>query len=139
MDLPPPPPPPPTPEVAPPVGWRWWHVAVAVCLFPVTGEVVAHLDVALGTPLHGGFYVIVAELLVWAAVLWWLGFVSRTRGTGSFRDDYGLSLHWPDDLRPGIGIGLLAFAAQIAIGILLVSLTHTRSASTTGVFRHMRE
>jgi CAAX protease family protein len=100
---------------------------------------VARIDIALGTPLTGGLYVIVSELVIWVCVLWWLGVVSRTRGTGSFRDDFGFSLRWPDDLRPGIGTGLLAFAGQIAIGIVLFAVTHTRSASTTTVFRHLLE
>ena len=112
---------------------------MALGLFPVVGQGLVHLDLALGKPLTGGLYVIAAELVIWGCVLWWLGYVSRTRGSGSFREDYGLSLHWPADLRPGIGIGLLAFASQIAIGIVLISLTHARPASTTTAFTRMRE
>jgi membrane protease YdiL (CAAX protease family) len=122
-----------------PVAWRWWHVAVAIGLFPVVSLAFVGVDLALGKPLHGGPAIVVNQLLMWGAVLWWLRSVSRTRGTGSFRDDYGLSMHLPDDLRPGIGTGLLAFVVQIAVGVALVALTHTRSASTSGVFRTLRE
>jgi membrane protease YdiL (CAAX protease family) len=114
-------------------------VAVALGLFPVVGQALVQVDLALGTPLTGGLFVVFGELVIWGCVLWWLGYVSRTRGSGSFREDYGLSLHWPADLGPGIGIGLLAFAAQIAIGIVLMSLTRTHPASTTSAFTHMRE
>jgi len=108
-------------------------------MFPVVGFAVRHLDIALGTPLRGGPYLIVGELAVWGCVLWWLGYVSRTRGPGSFREDFGFSLRWPGDLRSGIGTGVLAVVAQIGIGLVLVSLTHTRSASTTSVFRQLRD
>ncbi len=114
-------------------------MAVALGLFPVVGQALGRLDLALGKPLTGGLYLIVGELAIWGCVLAWLGYVSRTRGTGSFRDDFGLSLHWPADLGPGIGIGLLAFAAQIAIGIVLIALTHSHPSSTTTPFIRMRE
>ena len=113
-------------------------MAIAVGLFPLVGEAVLHLDLALGKPLTGGLYLIVGQLVVWSCVLWWLGFVSRTRGTGSFRDDFGLSLRWPSDLRAGLGTGVLAFVAQIVIGVVLIVMTHTRSASTSTALKHLR-
>jgi len=112
------------------VAWRWWHVAVALALFPVVGRAYRLLDIALGTPLHGGVYLIVGELVVWASVLWWLAQVSRRFGSGSFRRDYGFE--WQRrDVPIGIGVGLVALVTQIGVLVVLHALTGSRSASTS--------
>ncbi len=131
---------PPAPvEVPTRVGWRWWHVAVAVAMFRLAGYPFRWADLALGTPLRGGGYLVVGQLFVASLVLAWLRWVSRTEGSGSWATDYGLQLRWPEDVFTGIPLG---FALLVLESVVIAVLTHgtgSESATTSQVFVTARQ
>ncbi len=48
-------------------------------------------------------------------------------------------MRWSDDFWPGTGTGLLAVIGRITIALVLVRFTHARRASTSTIFRDLRD
>jgi uncharacterized protein len=131
--------PPPPPPVPAPAGWRWWHVVVALALFRLVGYPFRWVDLALGTPLRGGGYLVVGQLFVVSLVLVWLGWVSRNEGTGSWAVDYGKRLSWPEDLFIGVPLAMALIVLESVVITVLVHATGSDAASTGQVFVTARQ
>ena len=124
---------PPEPEpVVEKVGWRWWHVAIAIALFRLAGYPFLWIDRALGRPLVRGGYLVVGQLIVWGAVVGWLWIVSVRRGHGSFAEDYGFGFRWREDLAIGVplGIGILIVQSVVVVTLSLLFGVHAASTAT---------
>jgi len=120
----------PVPDVVERVGWRWWHVAIAIALFRFAAYPFVWLDDALGRPLVRGGALVVGQLWLWGVVVGWLWVVSVRRGSGSFRRDYGLRFRWPEDLYIGVPCGIGILVVQSIVVAVLTALAGVQAAST---------
>ena len=81
----------------------------------------------------------VGQLFVVSLVLLWLGWVSRTQGTGSWAQDYGRRLCWPEDLFIGVPLGVALLVLESVVIATLTHVTGSDSASTSQVFVTARQ
>ncbi len=131
---------PPPPAAAPArAGWRWWHVGVGLALFKLAGYPFRWIDELLGKPLRAGSYLVVGQLFVVALVLLWLGWVSRSTGTGSWAVDYGKRLRWPEDLFIGVPLGVVLLVLESVVVATLQHATGSTAANTGQIFVDLRQ
>lgn len=71
----------------------------------------------------------IAEVPLWLGLVGAVAWATRAKGTGSLRDDFGLTMRWHD-----VPIGLFAgFAAQLAIAAIVIPLYRVLGIDTDEV------
>lgn len=106
----------------PDANWRFGQVLMVILTGVVAATVAGVVAVGAGAELDDGY--IVFGVVFPAQVLGSLfaaGYLSQTRGTGSWVRDFGLSLRWRDGWGLGGGVGL-QIAALIVTAALLTML-----------------
>lgn len=102
----------------PPVRWGIPHAALVVVLIPVVLGL-GFLWIGIGLPVDPDPFTFVLGMIGYGSVVAALVVISRRRGLGRLRTDYGFGIQ-PIDLAIGFGIAVAAKVATIVIGVIVV-------------------